>query len=268
MSAPETASKIRIVVNGAAGRMGRRLLALAALMPSVEVVGAIDSAGNPLSNISIKSFVPEIDLPLETEFSQEAEVLLDFSTPSSTVVRVGEAVKKKCALVVGTTGLTAEQEQLIFEAAQFVPVIHAANYSLGVNLMLKVAAEMAAALGDDFNVEISETHHNRKIDAPSGTALALAKEICAATDRDYRQDVRLERVGATGARPAREIGITALRLGSVVGEHTVYFGSEFERLELTHRAQNRDVFAAGALRAAVYLAGKKPGLYTMRDVLS
>lgn len=258
---------IKLIINGAAGRMGRRLLALATQNSAVELVGALDTItlqGRPISELDheIKS-----SLILATDFSMAADVMIDFSTPIVTVQRVNEAVKNQCALVIGTTGLNAEQEKIVHAASKKIPLIHAANYSLGVNLLIKVAGEMAQRLGTDFNIEITEAHHNKKVDAPSGTALAIAKNICAATKRDYPADLIYSRNGKVGARPKKEIGMHALRMGSVIGDHTIFFGSDFERLEFTHRAQSRDVFAYGALQAALWLAKKPAGFYTMNDVL-
>ena len=259
----------KIIINGAAGRMGRRLMVLGSAQPEIEIVQAIDYAAHPLQGHPFRELEPTLDtaLPLSAELTADADVMIDFSVPDSTVTRARIAAEKGIALVIGTTGMTAEQEEVIRSLSRQIPVIHAANYSLGVNLMVKIAAKIAQVLGDDFNIEITEAHHNRKVDAPSGTALSLAKGICAAIGRDAGSDLVHGRQGRPGARTKKEIGMHSLRMGSVVGDHTVFFGSDFERLELTHRAETRDVFAAGALRAALWLAGKKPGFYTMADVL-
>lgn len=259
----------KIVISGAAGRMGRRLLALAMNNPELELVGALDYAAHPQQGKTVREIEPEADsaVKLSAEFNMDCAVIIDFSTPQATVARAREAAQKGCALVVGTTGLSPEEEQEVAKAAQRIPIIHAANYSLGVNLLLKITAEVAKALGPDFDIEITEAHHNRKADAPSGTALAIAKSICAATGRAYPGDLVHGRSGRPGERTRKEIGMHAIRMGSVVGDHSAYYGSDFEIIEIAHRAQTRDVFAAGALRAALWLCGKKPGLYSMQDVL-
>lgn len=260
---------LRIAINGAAGRMGRRFMALTAKDEGLLLTQALEYAAHPLMGHAARTIEPESesDVKLASNMTAEADALIDFTTPESTVQRAAEAVKFGMALVIGTTGMTEAQEQAVHDASKKVPVIHAGNYSLGVNLLVRVVGEVAKALGDDFNVEIEETHHNQKADAPSGTALMLARSICDALGRDIKTDLVHGRSGRPGPRTNKEIGMHALRLGAVVGEHTAHFGSLFERIELTHRAQNRDVFAAGALRAAKWLAGKAPGMYSMDNVL-
>lgn len=262
---------VKIAINGAAGRMGKRLMALCLRDPALELVAAIDYAAHPLQGRPIKFLEPEADAPLTLEpvfnLHLPCDVLIDFSTPETTVQRVGEAATLGCAMVIGTTGLTPQQEAAVNTASKKIPIIHAANYSLGVNLLIKVAGEVAKALGEEFDIELVEAHHNKKVDAPSGTALAIARRICAATARSAEKDLIHGRSGKPGARTKSEIGMHAVRMGSVVGDHSAYFSSDFEIIELAHRAQSRDVFAAGALRAAKWLAGRKPGMYSMEDVL-
>lgn len=259
----------KIAINGAAGRMGQRLLALACDDPDLEVVQALEYDGHPQIGAALTDIVPGScdEVTLRATLAAGAKVLVDFSIPKSTVARAQDAAALGIGLVIGTTGMTADEEAAITEAAKTVPVIHAPNYSLGVNVLFKIAGEVAQALGEEFDIEIAESHHNQKADAPSGTALGIAKSICAATGRSMKNDLVHGRQGRPGARRKGEIGMHALRLGSVVGDHTAHFGSTFERVELTHRAETRDVFAAGALRAAKWLAGKPAGLYTMQDVL-
>ncbi|MCX7935619.1 MAG: 4-hydroxy-tetrahydrodipicolinate reductase [Planctomycetota bacterium] len=259
----------KIAINGAAGKMGRRLLALASADQDLEVVQALERPGHPWLGRGVSEFEPECKsaAKLTDRLLAGAEVLIDFSSPEGTIVRLHEAVALRTPLVIGTTGLSEEQTAEVKRAAQQVPVIHAPNFSLGVNLMFRLAAEMAKALGSAFDIEIVEAHHNKKADAPSGTALGIARAVCEALGRDPKRCLIHGRHGKPGARTREEIGMHALRLGSVVGDHTICFASEFERLELTHRAQTRDVFAAGALCAAKWLAGKKAGLYSMSDVL-
>lgn len=262
---------IKLAINGAAGRMGKRLMALALHDTELELVAAIDYAAHPLQGRPIKFLEPEADslVTLEPAFNTHlpCDVMIDFSTAESSAHRATEAATVGCALVIGTTGLNAQQEAAITLASKKIPIIHAANYSLGVNLLVKIAGEVAKALGEEFDIEIVEAHHNKKVDAPSGTALAIAKRICATTGRNAEADLVHGRSGKPGARSKNEIGMHAVRMGSVVGDHSAYFGSDFEIIELAHRAQTRDVFAAGALRAAKWLVGKAPGMYTMEDVL-
>lgn len=260
---------VKIAINGAAGRMGRRLMAMCCEDEGLELFGALEYAACPVIGKKVSEIEPlaKADISFTAQIPAGAEVLIDFSTPEGTVARAKEAMETGCALVIGTTGMNKEQLAVVEEAATKVPVIHAANYSLGVNLLLRVSAEVAKALGENFDIEITEAHHNRKEDAPSGTALAIARSICEATGRDMDKDLVHGRSGRPGARTKREIGMHAIRMGSVVGDHSAYFGSEQEIIELAHRAQSRDVFAAGALRASGWLAGKKPGVYSMQDVL-
>ncbi len=263
--------RTRIAINGAAGRMGRRLLALAGADPELEVVCALERAGHEWLGRPIVEVEPEAKgrAVLTERIGGDPQVLVDFSSPAATAALAGLAAEAGLALVVGTTGLTMPELHVLDQTAKRVPLIQTTNFSLGVNLLFQIAGQVAKALGEDFDIEIVEAHHNRKVDAPSGTALSLAEAVCAATGRDPCTDLVHGRSGKPGARPRREIGMHALRLGAVVGDHTVHFGSDFERIELTHKAQNRDVFAAGALRAAKWLAveNRKPGRYTMRDVL-
>ena len=198
--------------------------------------------------------------------SEAAEVVIDFSSPEGTLKWLDVARECKCAMVIGTTGLTESQEASVADAAGEIAIVKAPNMSVGVNVLLNVVAQMAKVLGEDYDVEISETHHRFKKDAPSGTAVALARSICAATNREYGEAAVLGR-GGQCPRKGGEIGMHALRVGDTVGEHTVYFGNLGETLTVSHSAHTRDTFASGALRAARWVAGKKPGLYSMRDVL-
>ncbi len=260
----------KVVISGAAGRMGRRLMVLTSNEDELELAGAIDYPQHPMIGQSVTQIEPELagtEVRLTKCLEVQADVMVDFSLPEGTEKRLPEAVERKLAMVIGTTGMSKEQEAQVLEASKYIPIIQASNYSLGVNLLLKVAAEVAKALGEDFDIEITEAHHNQKVDAPSGTALALAKSICEATGRNVDTDLVHGRSGRPGKRSRREIGMHALRLGSVVGDHSIYFGSALEIIELSHRAQTRDVLAAGAIRAAKWICGKEPGMYTMENVL-
>jgi len=194
-------------------------------------------------------------------------VVIDFTTPEASVGHAKLCAAKKVPLVVGSTGFSAEHKSAIAECAREVPIVMSPNMSIGVNLVIEVAAQLAARLGKDFDIDVLEAHHRHKKDAPSGTAIRLAEEIAKALLR-RPEEIRSSRVGTIGERRREEIGVQALRGGDVVGEHTVYFFGDGERIELTHRASSREQFGRGALRAARWIQGKKPGLYGMTDVLA
>jgi len=196
-----------------------------------------------------------------------ADVWIDFSTPAATVANVKAAAAAGAAMVVGTTGLSAADKAEIATAAKTIPVVLAPNMSVGMNVMLKLVAEAARTLGAAYDIEIAETHHRLKRDAPSGTALRLAEAVAEASGRDLATAARYERHGDIGPRTAAEIGIQTLRGGDVFGDHTVFFLGQGDRIEITHRASSRDTFARGAVRAALWLSGKPAGLFDMRDVL-
>lgn len=267
---------IAVGISGAAGRMGRRLIALAAEQPEVfRVVAAVDKAGSSEVGRDAGELagVKGIGVKLSAEFAVDPppEVMIDFSAPAATRTLISECVKRKIALLIGTTGLIASDQPLIDEAAKTIPILQATNTSLGVNLLLSVAANVARQLGDAYDIEILEAHHNQKKDAPSGTALSLAESICRATGRQTQRDIVHGRQGLEAQRKKGTIGMHAVRMGDVVGEHTVYFATPGERIELKHVVTNRDTFARGALRAAAFLGEAhrqgKSGRYTMADVL-
>jgi 4-hydroxy-tetrahydrodipicolinate reductase len=196
-----------------------------------------------------------------------ADVWIDFSVPAATVANVNAAAAAGAAIVIGTTGLSAADKAEIATAAKTIPVVLAPNMSVGVNVMLKLVAEAARMLGAAYDVELVETHHRLKRDAPSGTALRLAEAVAEASGRDLATTARYERHGDIGPRTTAEIGIQTLRGGDVFGDHTVFFLGQGDRIEITHRASSRDTFARGAVRAALWLSGKPAGLFDMRDVL-
>ncbi len=176
-------------------------------------------------------------------------------------------MERKIALLIGTTGLTSADQELIDQAAQTIPILQATNTSLGVNVLLAIAAQVARQLGDAYDIEIVEAHHNQKKDAPSGTALSLAESLCKSTGRSLDKELVHGREGPDTLRKKGTIGMHAVRMGDVVGEHTIYYATPGERIEIRHVATNRDTFARGALRAALFLARQRPGRYTMNDVL-
>ena len=261
---------IKTAVNGAAGRMGRRLVALMAADPACELTAALEAEGHPRlgEDAGTVAGIEPLGVPISCELTSAPDVLVDFSTPVACLQRLEVCSRNRIALVVGTTGFSEEQLADLRAAAHQTPVLVEPNMSLGVNLLYELAARAAEALTEAFDLEIVEYHHRFKADAPSGTALALARRVCEATGRDFKRVVVFGRRGRTGERPRGEIGIHAVRAGDIVGEHRLIFSGLGERVELVHVAHTRDAFARGALRAARFLARCRPGLYTMRDVLA
>ena len=241
---------MKIAIVGAAGRMGKMLVALADVHPALEVVAKVDVAEG-----------------YDKTWPAGTEAVIDFSFHSAVPAFVAKAAEEGLAYVLGTTGLSPEEQQAVDAAAKRIPVVQSGNYSLGVNLLLNLVKTAAKVLGPEYDVEVVEMHHRHKKDAPSGTALMLAKAAAAGRGVDFDAAAVYGRKGIVGERPKGEIAVHALRGGSVVGDHTVMFAGEVERVELTHRAQSREAFAAGALKAAQWAAGHQPGIYTMRDVL-
>ena len=262
---------IKVAISGAAGRMGRLLLALADADRDFTVVQALERSGFPELGKTLGAAGVAVaraaGVVLSDALTAGADVLVDFSTPDSAARNARAAAEFKTRLVVGTTGLDDLQTAELRRAAERIPVLQAPNFSLGVNLLFRLAAEAARVLGDGYNVEIVEAHHNRKEDAPSGTALGIARAVADALGRDAKADLVLGRSGRPGRRGTREIGVHALRMGSVVGEHTAYFCNDHERVEIRHRAESRDVFAAGALRAAKWLMRQPAGMHSLQDML-
>lgn len=257
-----------IGITGAAGRMGQRLIALAKDEPDLKVVAAVERAGAPHvgRDAGEVAGIGSIGVPITSGLEVVPNVLIDFTAASATAGWIATSRRKRIALVIGTTGLGPDVHAAIDAAAGDVAILQAANMSLGVNVLLRVATQVATMLGEDYDIEILESHHRFKKDAPSGTALALAEAIVAATKRSAG-DLTYGRRGDNVPRKPHEIGIHAMRLGDEVGRHTVHFAALGERVELTHTATNRDTFARGALRAARWLAGQRPGRYGMADVL-
>lgn len=265
---------INICVVGAAGRMGRRLIALCAEDPALKLAAAVECPGHawigqdvgPLCGLGGGLGVRATDSFAAT---RGADVALDFTLHAAAAQHAEEAAALSLPLVIGATGMSDEERKRIAKAAERIPLIHAPNFSVGVNVLLKIAETVARTLGDGYDVEVLEAHHNQKLDAPSGTALSLAEAIARGLQRDLKDVAVYGRHGLVGKRPPKEIGIHAMRMADVVGEHTAYFAIGGERLELTHKASNRDTFVRGALRAAKWLVEnrKGPGLYTMAQVL-
>jgi len=260
--------QISLAIVGAAGRMGQRLVALAHEDPELKVVAAVERAEHPQINKDAGEIagVGPIGVPLSADLRGNPAALIDFSAPVSMRNWLKTCREKKIAMVIGTTGLHDSDHALIDEAAKEIAVLQAPNMSLGVNVLFKIAGMVAQMLGDDYDKEIVEAHHRFKKDAPSGTAMGLAEAILSAMKKD-RSALVYDRHGDDVVRKRGEIGMHALRVGDEVGRHTAYFANPGERLELTHVATNRDTFVRGALRAAKWLAGQKPGRYAIADML-
>jgi 4-hydroxy-tetrahydrodipicolinate reductase len=258
----------KIAITGACGRMGKRLVAVCDADPAVELVAAIASVSGP--NLSKDAGevagIGNIGLPVLHELKSHPDVVIDFSTPAATRHWMKVCHDRKIPLVIGTTGLHQSDHDAIDESALLIPIVQAPNMSLGVNLLFKIAAEVAAKLGDDYDIEIVEGHHRFKKDAPSGTAMGLADAILKATGKS-RDKLVHDRHGHETVRHPGEIGMHALRIGDEIGRHTAYFAALGERLELTHVATNRDTFVHGAIRSAKWIVGKPAGRYTVADVL-
>jgi 4-hydroxy-tetrahydrodipicolinate reductase len=253
--------------------MGKMIASLALKDEALNIVGAVEARnhpdiGRPLASIlnSEKQIEVVVTDNLNTA-AEDAEAIIDFTTPTALVSNLAVAKKMKIAIVVGTTGLTDEEHKIIKTASSSIPVLVSANMSVGVNLLFKIAPQIANALGDDYDIEIIEAHHNKKKDSPSGTAKRLAELIADAMGRELDNVAVYGRHGNTGERPKGEIGIHAVRAGDIIGEHTIIYAGEDESIELKHRAHSRQAFALGALRAAKFLTDKSPGLYDMQDVI-
>ncbi|MGC8559572.1 MAG: 4-hydroxy-tetrahydrodipicolinate reductase [Phycisphaerae bacterium] len=261
---------IRLAICGAAGRMGLRIVTLAHGDPeNFSICQAIDRPDSPRigSDIFRYAGLNDSGLELTGDLEPDFDVLIDFSQPTALAGNLAVCRQFGRAAVIGTTGLSMSDHDLISAASEKIPILQANNTSVGVNWLVGMLGAMANQLGSDYEIEIVEMHHDRKKDAPSGTALTLAETICSATGRDLRHDVVFGRHGDNVVRQHGQIGIHAVRMGDVVGEHTVYFSTGGERLEVRHVATSRDTFARGALRAASYLFGRPAGRYTMRHVL-
>lgn len=240
---------MKIAIVGAAGRMGRKLIELAQ-DAQLEVAYKVDVAEG-----------------YDRAWGADCEGVVDFSYHAGVPAFVAKAAEEGIPYVIGTTGLTAEEQKAVDAAARKIPVLQSGNYSLGVNLLLELVKKAATVLGPQYDVEVVEMHHRHKKDAPSGTALMLAKSVAEGRGVSLDEKAVYGRRGDIGERPVGEIAIHALRGGSVVGDHTVMFAGDLERVEITHKAQDRAAFAAGALQALKWAKGRRPGIYTMRDVL-
>lgn len=263
---------IRAIVAGAAGRMGGRIIHMIRQSSAVELAAAFERPDHPSVGSDVGQVASLGNLGIKVAGSLRevmglGEVLIDFTAPEATVENLKLASAAKLAVVIGTTGMTGNLLDQAKALASSTRCVMSPNMSVGVNLMFKIAGEMAKVLGRDYDMEILEVHHRFKKDAPSGTATRLAQILAAATDRDLDEVGVYHRKGMIGERTSKEIGMQALRAGDITGEHTILFGGMGERLELIHRAHNRDNFARGALRAAAWVVHQPTGLYDMLDVL-
>jgi 4-hydroxy-tetrahydrodipicolinate reductase len=265
-------SDLRVVIAGAGGRMGRTLLHAVAATKGITLAGAVDApdsavigrdagelAGLGKNGISVASDAAPL--------LRGADALIEFTIPAATLVFAELAAKAGLIHIIGTTGHSAEEDAVIAKAGSRAIIVKSGNMSLGVNLLAALVKRVAKTLNEDYDIEIVEMHHNKKIDAPSGTALMLGRAAAQGRGIDLNAHSVRGRDGMTGARCAGDIGFASLRGGTVVGEHSVIFAGPAERVELTHRAEDRMIFARGALHAALWARGQKPGLYSMADVL-
>ncbi|MFQ5642291.1 MAG: 4-hydroxy-tetrahydrodipicolinate reductase [Thiogranum sp.] len=263
---------IRIAIPGAAGRMGRTLIDACQRSAELRLGVATERSGHDLvdSDAGLVAGVGELGVAICDDLESVVDrydVLIDFTAPAASLPHLDICRRHGKRMVIGTTGFNDEQKQQIADAAQDTGIVFAPNMSVGVNLCLKLLDVAARVLGDEVDIEVIEAHHRHKVDAPSGTALRMGEVIAAALGRDLRECAVYGREGITGARERRTIGFETIRAGDIVGEHTVMFAAEGERVEITHKASSRMTFASGAVRAAGWLMSQPNGLYDMQDVL-
>ena len=261
-----------IIVCGVSGRMGSAVVRAIQQSPDTKLVAAIDKPGSARVGIDAGelSAAGRLGIPVTDKLDfvlKPNTAIIDFTNPEATLNILRAATKKRIPVVIATTGFNPKQLAEIKRLAHRTPTLLSANTSLGVNVLVSLVAKAAQMLGDDYDVEIVEAHHRFKKDAPSGTALALGRSVATALNRDLDRVGVNGRKGIVGERGKKEIALLSVRAGDIVGEHTVIFGGIGERLEFIHRAHSRDTFARGAIRAAQWLAKRKPGLYGMQDVL-
>jgi 4-hydroxy-tetrahydrodipicolinate reductase len=263
---------VKAIVLGAAGRMGVRIISLMKESGAVCLGAAVEVKGHPSlgADAGETAGIQRLGIPITEDLASvidHGQVVIDFTTPQSTLANLDISVKKSKPLVIGTTGLGSGELEQIKKATAKLPCVLSPNMSIGVNVMFKIVGEVANLLGQDYDMEIIEAHHRFKKDAPSGTALRLAQILAQAAQRPLEELATYARKGQVGERKKSEIGIQAIRAGDIVGEHTVIFGGMGERLEITHRAHSRDNFARGALLAAKWVVHQPPGFYEMAHVL-
>jgi 4-hydroxy-tetrahydrodipicolinate reductase len=265
-------SDMRLIVAGAGGRMGRTLVKAISETPGLMLAGATEGEGSPLlgQDSGVLAGIPPNRVVVTSDvrsLTLAADGILDFTVPAASLRLAALAAETRLVHIIGTTGMSAEDDAKIAEAAKKTAIMKSGNMSLGVNLLAVLTKKVAAALDEDFDIEILEMHHNRKIDAPSGTARLFGEAAAAGRKINLQQRSARGRDGHTGARAAGDIGFASLRGGTIAGEHQVIFAGPSERIELHHKAEDRMIFARGALKAAVWARGREPGLYSMLDVL-
>lgn len=262
---------MRIAVAGASGRMGRTLIEAVLASADDQLAGALDLPDSPALGQDAGAFLGQLTgVPITADLQQglaTAEVLIDFTRPEGTLAHLAACRARGVAAVIGTTGFSPAQKAQVAEHAQHLALVMAPNMSVGVNVMLRLLAQAAQALGEDYDIEVIETHHKHKVDAPSGTALAMGEVLAQARGITLADQGVFARHGDTGARPPRSIGFATLRGGDIVGEHTVMFAGKGERIEISHKMSSRANYAEGSLRAVRFLRGRAAGLYSMNDVL-
>lgn len=264
----------KVIIAGAAGRMGRRIGYMVNQHPDLEIAGGFEHPSHSdihgdmgeLGGYGANGIFVAPSL-IGVDAIDQGDVIIDFTHHKATMEIAQEASKMGKAMVIGTTGLTKKNMVHILKLAEFIPIVQSPNMAVGVNVLFKVAAKVAALLGDDYDIEIVEAHHRMKKDAPSGTAVKLGEMVAEALDRNLEEVGVFSRHGMIGERADQEIGIQTIRAGDIVGEHTVYYAGPGERIEITHRAHSRDNFARGAALAAAWVVNQSNGLYSMFDVL-
>lgn len=261
---------LRVGITGAGGRMGRTLIEAVNAHSGLALSAALERPDSTLLGVDAGELagIGQLGVKVSGDAAElDCEVLVDFTLPDATLANLQACVTAGRPMVIGTTGFTDEQLAAIEQAATAIPVCKASNFSTGVNLCFKLLEEAARVIGDDSDIEIYEAHHRHKVDAPSGTALSMGEVVANTLGRDLSKVAVYGREGQTGARDRDTIGFATVRAGDIVGDHTVTFAAEGERVEITHKASSRMSFARGALRAAAWLKGQAPGLYDMQDVL-
>lgn len=266
-------ANVRIAINGAGGRMGRTLLSVLPEFEALQLGAVFEREQSPVIGADagvLGGWEQQADIRVSADIAAGADqfdLLVDFTTPESTLAALEYCRKSGKAMIIGTTGCSAQQRAQIETAGADIPIVFAPNFSVGVNLSLKLLEVAAQVLGDSVDVEVIGAHHRHKVDSPSGTALAMGEAVAKALGRNLDDVAAYTRHGRHGARPRDQIGFSTIHAGDIVGEHTVMFAGDGERLEITHKATDRAIFARGALRAAQWLAKRPAGLYDMQDVL-
>lgn len=266
-------NQLGIFVSGANGRMGKNIIKMVIEDPDLVLVGAVEHPNSPVLgadaglNAGLSQVSISISQDLQRPLSKSKGVIIDFSSIENTLENLERAVEFNVPIVIGTTGFTEEQRDLIKKASESVPVLFSPNMSVGMNVFFKLISEAAKVLHQEYDIEVMEAHHNQKVDSPSGTALKIARLLCEATGYDYPDNVAFSRKGQVGQRPKKEIGMQVIRAGDIVGDHTVLYCGNSERIEIKHVAHRRTTFASGAIMAAKWIKDKPAGLYEMQDVL-